>query len=793
MTRNELIKNGTTGDGYLYSTSTIFNSPDVGSTTSITDLNYSNGTVTYSFPSNTVNNPFDPVTGQWRSLNLKVDAQNGYGTSDSGAILRFGFGSTNPSALLSAACGFTLGIPPLHARHISTVARCIAYGFAVNPVMPDSLFVQHGNELIRVSPPNLNTAIQNLSIQIFNGTVVYRAGETELLNRTILSLSPTLYVVGCLGFDTNRIINVRLSGGSSHSLQVPNYASELYIPCLGIGTDKTQVELKLKPSSTATITYPDNSQVTLSGTNSQPIPSNGFNQTIPFTLKIAISGGLGNLEGIKITDPLRGFNNIGIDHYSSTETSLSRPETRNALTGLEEIEIKASLSKTSRAHLYHIGEIPLPVPSSSVESKLKSAYVEGNFDATPVDFRKHQKLESLYLTKENVGTFNPASATRLKKIELVINSAKDLSQNSFINFRQFFHPDRNTSTHGILFHRRDRTLLRNIRSTGHQPFREIHNANELAIAAESARLLYGWKVESTKQNHLYVDLSLSPDTRFRSSVPSNQQLTNVRGSFGLFSAIEKFSENPDVLYGTGDRNRFIRYHYVTQFSDTRIIIRTPALANPADFDVLPGKPILIRTGNSTSTINNYIFKKVTAAEQTLEDVVLTNKLTESDQRTRTLQYKQYDLTLDNIRKPLTINNVTITDNSSNQPNTFVTTIPSNQIDNIFIGDTVWQGNGLTSTFTPLAKDEHPAMVIGKQGNTITLIQRENNKHPQITAGTGSLTFAYEFKKLENITFNNSFFTINNPYADVAEPPHEISVNDFASLNYLNLAHLLPSP
>ncbi len=773
--KNELRRqtSATTTD-YPYINRSIWHNTGLASVSP--NFNHDNGILSIPDIPNHLNQPFDSTTGQWRVLGLKANS-----VTTPEITLKFGFGADENSPL-SAACGFTVGIPPLHSRHISTVTRCITYGFVVNAIAPSGnekvLFIQHENSLINLGK---DWSIAELEIQIKNNKIIYKSGGQVVIEANLTTPLPILYVLGAIRFANNTIININFSGGTLHNLQTPDYASEIYIPCLGLGSNKTQIELKL--SSSATITYPDESELTLpANLNSwQTIAHNNFNKDVPFTLKIKIPNGLSNLLGIKVINPLRGFDSNSGNVQAMTETSLSRPETRNALTEIKELEIRGSQAETS--FLSHTGELPIP----EISSKLESAFIEGSFNAdVNIDLIKHQQLKRIHLTQyiqqSKESNINPLSGTRLEKIDLSVEIARKLQQNSLINFRRLFNPSRTTQTHGFRIHTRTRG---NTWGQSRRPFREWQNIKELAIAAESARLLYGetWVASINNRNGNYIELTgeNTPTSEISEAIQNPANISRERNR-DIASAAVLFppdihipGTNESEIYGSSlPNNRFYRITYIESITPTSATI----LSSGGTFNfqnqgyLFIGEAIsgLNQFGRLKLNTGNYLFRQVTSVSSISESKLLQN--TRSTPNTQTVSFTKYTLTLGNIRNSVISEGRNIVSNSTNQANTFTVEIASNQTGSIFIGDTVWQetpNNPFNENFTQLSPDEHPAIVIGKQGNFLTLLQGDtNNKHPLLTAGSGQrLRFAYEFSRQPN-PLSPQFITdieVNKIYQD----------------------------
>jgi hypothetical protein len=122
----------------------------------------------------------------------------------------------------------------------------------------------------------------------------------------------------------------------------------------------------------------------------------------------------------------------------------------------------------------------------------------------------------------------------------------------------------------------------------------------------------------------------------------------------------------------------------------------------------------------------------------------------------TLSFVEYVVTVARVRNPLALTGLTVANNSSQQANTFIVSGLTNEnLNNIFIGDTAWQG---TLPTLPISNaNYYPATVIRKGNDSVTLLQSSTN---QISAGLGvSLTFAFEFSSAQdNFSTNETYIS-----------------------------------
>jgi hypothetical protein len=680
---------------------------------------------------NLVNRPFDNSTGQWRSFNLKVNHQGGYG-GENGVILKFGFTKDSlesNSPPLSAACGFTIGIPPLHGRHINSVTRLMAYGFIVNPFgfnVSDVLYVQHGRNLIDLGS---NRTFASLEIHIKNGIVSYISGGATVYSSPVLTSQGTLYGVGIIGFSGNKIVDISLQGGVSIPTLNPDFSKEIFIPCLGLtttsqnplgtqnprGTNKpnnndenlphgiiSNIQIRVATNQSFELLYPDDFVSTVQGTNNwYVVPDRGYNiDNLPFTLRIRLPNGLSHLTGLRVVNGL-----------ISTETSLER--NLGNLSGLKDLELRSSVaflpaSEELKKPFYpNIGNIPFPVPSS-----LETALLEGTFNtATSPDLSYQQSLKNLCIAQyvNSAVSFQPCAASRLEFLEFTTSVLEILKSNALINFRQMFNPARTNITHGIRVNRSTQTSGGVLNAT---------TQRDLAIANRSAVLLYGssWNVTNNQS--------------FMSLVNTTAGLT-----FG----------NGTALIAEGS-NVQSRSYVLTAINNNQVTIRVRSTVNHTAPAV--GNLLLIYDANSPTNRQLRLISGVTQSNVTdVVNIAGTNY---------TLSFVQYVITVARVRNPLALTGLTVANNNSQQANTFIVSGLTNEnLNNIFIGDTAWQGT--LPTLPISTANYYPATVIRKGNDSVTLLQSSTN---QISAGLGvSLTFAFEFSSAQdNFSTNETYIS-----------------------------------
>jgi hypothetical protein len=604
------------------------------------------------------NNPFNDLSGQWRILNLRIEAGN------YDAILEFGFKNNDNNKALSAICGFTVGQPPLYATDVNTISKSIAYGFINNPfTISDGLYIIHENTLVQVSG---TVDIAALRIVVKDGTVSYYSGSSLLLSSIMsISLCP-LYVVAALGFAGNQVTNIGISGASGYTLPTPDYTKELYFLCNGLTSTAPRYPgrlanssiathsltyLAVRTSATFTISYPDQDvQVPGSGstpTNYYVLPKNY--SAVPFVVKLTFPS-LASLVGLQ-------FVNGAIGAASSLIRSI------NALTGLTELEIRGSTERRT------LGKNIFPL-------SLENLYLHGNHDIS-ASLNVMPSLKTLrYLEQSGNSTSSNLELMAFPNLQLleIPESLQWEASNfeSLQNFRLMFNPTRSTSTHGF---------YGSALSTGPNYLTVITN---LAIAQQSATLLYGWTAQSSGNNSYISFLS------------------------SYASRISGFNFNPSRVGGGDTIN-------VSGSTITLAISSSANITSETDEFLVVNQPILLKKTDNTS-----------------------KQLRRISSVTRT--GTTYTIAVDRIKTEVTCSQVTIT---AGLNNTFVLTgisITSN-ITNIQVRDTVRISPitlPLSSTPTPT-----PSIVVSKTSTSVTILK--GNTNDGITALSNiTVIFDYEF-------------------------------------------------
>jgi hypothetical protein len=692
---------------------------------------------------NIFTNPFGKTTGQWRALNLKVDPTNGYGSEEEGAILTFGFSKESNTTPVSIACGFTLGVPPLHARHVSTVTRSICYGFILNPfpVNPgvDDLYIVHENILTKIS----NVPYNSLSIEIKGSVVTYKASGLVVATLTMSNISMVLHVVGCLGFGGNQITNLSLSGGSSTSFTTPNFQKEIYIPCLGltsfeqnslstqtpIGTQKTIANSQVDSNSFGTITniqvrgssgksftvhYPDGTTKTFNTTSTEPFQSvhqEDIYSFSPFTIKITFNS-LSDLKGLIVANPL-------------ISSELSLDQSLNHLTNLEVIEVRSSFSSTFNAFYPTIGEnLPLPTPTS----KLKLANIEGSYELKEHDLSRQQELTNLFIsTPLNSSTFPKiASARNLTYFE--VESSVDNWLLS--NFRSIFTKPRTSNSHGVISN-----------SVGNSIALSSTNTQGLALAQQSYMLMYGLS-EVDRDNTTYFSPQTGSGFGITSQWTTKQVTVNGQTIFLRDYIFEGVTTN-----STNGQQEIVFY--------VHSVISAP----------VPNQLFCIRTSGhvNTNTLNHQLRRIASIDIQPVIKVISGQNI----------EYRKYTIVTQKTKTHIDVSGVTVINNNSSQANTLAIT-KSGDNGTVFvdveIGDTVWN---LTSSNTPTAQtlDYKPAIVIRKEddGKRIIVLQSSGGSlGTSILAGSSNIRFGWEWSLL------------TNPITNTTTYPTDIRANDTAT-------------
>jgi hypothetical protein len=692
---------------------------------------------------NIFTNPFGKTTGQWRALNLKVDPTNGYGSEEKGAVLSFGFSKESNTTPVSIACGFTLGQPPLHARHVSTVTRSICYGFILNPfpVDPgiDDLYILHENVITKLS----NVPYDSLSIEIKGSVVTYKASGLVLATLTMSNISMVLYVVGCLGFGGNQITNLSLSGGSSTSFTPPDFQKELYIPCLGltsfeqnsistqtpIGSQKTIANSEVNSNSFGTITniqvrsssgksftvhYPNGTTKTFNTTSLEPFQSvhqEDIYSFSPFTIKITFNS-LSDLKGLIVANPL-------------ISSELSLDQSLNYLTNLEVIEVRSSFSSTFNAFHPTIGEnLPLPTPTS----KLKLANIEGSYELKEHDFSRQQELTNLFIsTPFNSSTFPKiASARNLTYFE--VESSLD---NWFLsNFRNIFTKPRTPNSHGV---------IRN--SVGNSSGLSSTNTQELAIAQQSYMLMYGLS-EVDRDNTTYF----SPQSGSGFGITSQWQRKQIDVDGQTIFLRDYIFEGITTNSISGQQEIVFYVH--------------TSVSNPGINQLF-----CIRTSGhiNTNTLNHQL-RRIASIDTEQVIKVISGK---------NIEYRKYKIVTKKTKTHIDIDGVTIINNNSSQSNTVAIT-RSGDSGNVFlgveIGDTVWDRTA-SNTLTHQNLDYKPAIVIRKEddGKRIIVLQSSGGSlGTSIQTGTRNIRFGWEWSLL------------TDPIINITTYPTDIRANDTAT-------------
>ena len=683
---------------------------------------------------NIFTNPFGKTTGQWRALNLKVDPINGYGSEQTGAILEFGFGNVSNSSPTSIACGFTLGTPPLYARHVNTVARSICYGFILNPFPVNTgendLYIVHENILTKLPS---GTPFGSLSIKIKGNLVTYLSSGGEVASLTMSNISMVLHIVGCLGFNGNQITNVSLAGGSSALFSPPDYQKELYIPCLGltqfsqnpisihdpIGSVKTipnagvdansfgiltNVQVKGTSNKPFTVYYPDGTSKEFTPLTSEPfvaIQKEDINSFSPFTIKITFDS-LSSLKGLIVANPL-------------ISSELSLDQSLNYLTNLEHLEVRSSFSNTFSAFYPTIGEnLPLPTPTS----KLKLASIEGSYEIKEVDLSRQQELTNLFIsTHLTTNTFPKIASAR----NLTYFETESSLDNWFLsNFRNIFTKPRTTNSHGII-----------INSGGSSNTLSSTNTEELALAQQSYMLIYGLSVVDRDNRNYFNPNPFSPgfgitDQWYLKDVTVGNEVLSVRDYI-----FEGININP-----------------INQQQEIVFYAHSPVSAP------IPNQLFCIRTSGhvNTNTLNHQLRKIGSIDIQPVIKVI----------NGKNIEYRKYTIVTQKTKTHIDISDVTVTNNSSSQGNTVaITKLGDNGtiFVDIEVGDTLWD---ITASNTPTAQTlgYKPAIVIRKEdgGKRIIVLQGSGGSlGTSILTGSRNIRFGWEWSLLSDQITNTTTY------------------------------------
>ena len=613
------------------------------------------------------NNSFNESSGQWRVLNLRVDGGD--------AVLEFGFKNNDASKPLSAICGFTVGLPPLYATHVNTIAKSIAYGFIHSPfTSTDGLYIVHENTLTQVSG---TYDVSALRIVIKAGIVEYHSGNTVLLVSIMGISGCPLYAVGALGYAQNQITNIGISGASGYTLPAPNYTTELYFLCNGLTNTVPRHPGRLSSSSNpqSSLTYlaiRTGNRCTVSYPNKE-IPVNASSTyfalpepyaAIPFVIKITFSS-LADLTGLQ-------FVNGAIGAGSSLSRSI------NSLTGLTELEIRGCTERRT------LGRNNFP-------ANLNSLYLHGNHDiATPLNtMASLTSLRYLEQPSNTTSTFELVAFPNLQLLEITEGVTWDTSSfESLQNFRLMFNPTRSNTTHGFY----GNALV----STDHYTI-----LTNLAIAQQSAALLYGWEIQNSGNNSFVSRLS---NYSSAASGLSGFLFTPSRGD----SAIINTSNNTITL----------------------TISSAAGITTDTDNFLASNQFILVKNGNANS------LKQIRRISGTPTKSISGSNIT-------------YTIGLQAVKSAVTCASVTVA--SIPNTNTFVMTGISieNAISNgsICVGDTV-RINSFTLPITGT-----PSIVIAKTTNSVTVLKGNAMVNDGIASATNAtVVFDYEFSgALANLT------------------------------------------
>lgn len=601
------------------------------------------------------NNSFNESSGQWRVLNLRVDG------GDVDAVLEFGFKNNNTAKPLSAICGFTVGLPPLYATHVNTIAKSIAYGFVHSPfTFNDGLYIVHENTLTQVSG---TYDISNLRIVIKAGEVEYHSGGTLLLSSIMGISGCPLYVVGALGYADNEITDIGISGASGYTLPIPNYAKELYFLCNGLtntvprhpgrlassaNPQSSLTYLAIRTTTRCTISYPDE-VVIVDDSSANYYTLQKTYAAIPFVIKITFNS-LTELTGLQ-------FVNGAIGAGSSLSRSI------NSLTALTQLEIRGCTERRT------LGKNNFP-------ASLNSLYLHGNHDiATPLNtMASLTSLRYLEQPSNTTSIFELVAFPNLQLLEIPEGVTWNTSSfESLQNFRLMFSPNsRTTTTHGFYGSA--------LASTDH--FTLLTN---LAIAQQSAALLYGWDIQNSGNNSFVSRLS-----NYSSSV-SGFLFTPSRGDSAIISGNTITLTISSAAGITTDTDNFLT---ANQF-------------------------ILVKNGTNNNS------KQLRRISGTPSKNTLSNNIT-------------YTITVQPVKTAVSCSLVNVT--SIPNTNTFVMTGISieNAITNgnIRVGDTV----RINSVSVPITGT--PSIVISKTNNSVTVLKGSVNDG--ITATSATVVFDYEF-------------------------------------------------
>ncbi len=610
--------------------------------------------ITLTSPVTGYNNSFNESSGQWRVLNLRVDGGD--------AVLEFGFKNNNTTKPLSAICGFTVGLPPLYATHVNTIAKSIAYGFVHSPfTSTDGLYIVHENTLTQVSG---TYDISDLRIVIKDGEVEYHSGNTLLLSSIMGISGCPLYVVGALGYADNQITNIGISGASGYTLPTPDYTKELYFLCSGLTStvprypgrlatttiaQSSLTYLAIRTTNACTVSYPNKVvDVAVSSTNYFALPE--LYTAIPFVIKMTFNS-LADLTGLQFVNGATGAG-----------SSLSR--SINSLTALTQLEIRGCTEGRTLGR-------------SNFPANLNSLYLHGNHDiATPLNtMAALTSLRYLEQSSNTTSTFELVAFPNLQLLEIPEGVTWNTdSFESLQNFRGMFNSSRNTTTHGF-----SGTALT---STNH--FTLLTN---LAIAQQSAALLYGWVIQNSGNNSYISKLS--------------NYSTQASGISGFLFNLSR-----------GDSAT------ISGNTITLTISLTAGITTDTDNFLSANEFILVKNGaNNNSKQLRRIFGTPTKN-------TLGNNIT-------------YTIAVQAVKSAVTCTNVTVAQQGTTT-NIFVMTGTSisGSIGGIRVGDTVRIGAvSLPITGTP-------SIVVSKTTTSVTVLKGSVNDG--INATTATVVFDYEF-------------------------------------------------
>lgn len=656
MATNTLTRTESSNELFVYRYTQLSGSPEA-SVTTLTS------------PVTGYNNSFNESSGQWRVLNLRVDSGD--------AVLEFGFKNNDANKPLSAICGFTVGLPAAYATHVNTIAKSIAYGFVHSPfTFNDGLYIVHENTLTQVSG---SYDVSALRIVIKAGEVKYYSGGTLLLSSIMGISGCPLYVVGALGYADNEITNIGISGASGYTLPIPDYAKELYFLCNGLTSTVPRYPGRLASSTIAqspltylairttagcTISYPDEEVIVpVSSTNYYALQKPYA--AIPFVIKITFNS-LTDLTGLQ-------FVNGAIGAGSSLSRSI------NALTALAQLEIRGCTERRT------LGKNNFPI-------NLNSLYLHGNHDiATRLNtMASLTSLRYLEQPSNTTSIFELVAFPNLQLLEIPEGVTWNTSSfESLQNFRLMFNPTRSTTTHGFYGSA--------LASTDHYTL-----LTNLAIAQQSAALLYGWGIQNSGNNSFISNLS---NYSTQASGISGFLFTPSRGdsaTIGTNTITLTISSNAGI---TTDTDNFLT---ANQF----ILVKNGANNNSKQLRRISGTPTKSTSGNNIT----------------------------------------YTIGLQAVKSAVICSGVTVV--SGTIANTFVMTgnSISGSIESIRVGDTV----RINSVSLPITGT--PSIVIAKTANSVTVLKGNvivNNAivNDGITSATNAtVVFDYEFSgALTNLT------------------------------------------